>query len=172
MENLCGAEHLRLTKLPGLTLFTRKKFASPPSLMTHNSSETFQLKLYALDKKKKKKSKKKKNSNRKTKKQTNQCAIFQIFEGSNGSSPNSSCHLWSNRVAVYSNFAFIFSVIKDNSSVFFLAQTLDRKSPSKWNFWFESSSNFSCHIWNHMSYFSLDFASLFRIMRDKSSVLF
>ena len=71
MENLCGAEHLRLTKLPGLTLFTRKKFASPPSLMTHNSSETFQLKLYALEKKKKKSKKKKTATEKQKSKQTN-----------------------------------------------------------------------------------------------------
>ena len=132
-------------------------FASPFSAMTHNSFETFSLKLYALDK----------NNNKKNKtKQTNQCTIFQIFEGSNGSWPNSSCHLWNNRVGVYSNFALLSSLIKDNSSVFFLPQTLDKKSPSKWNFWVENSPKFSCHIWNHMSYFSLNFASLFTVMRD------
>ena len=65
---------------------------------------------------KKKKKAKQKTKNRKTKKQASQCTIFQIFEGSNGSSPN---------------LALIFSLIKDNSFVFFLAQTLDQKSPSK-----------------------------------------
>ena len=63
---------------------------------------------------------------------------FQTFVCSNENSPNSSCHFWNRKVRVYSNFASLFSVMKDNSSVFFLAQTLynlDKNSPLKWNFW-------------------------------------
>ena len=48
---------------------------------------------------------------------------FQTFGCSNESSPNSSCHFWNHKVRVYSNFASLLSVMKDNSSVFFLAQT-------------------------------------------------
>ena len=56
-------------------------------------------------------------------KRAHQSTIFQTFECSNESSPNSSCHFWNHKVRVYSNFASLFSVMKDNSSVFFLAQT-------------------------------------------------
>ena len=38
--------------------------------------------------------------------------------------PKSSCHFWNYKVRVYSNFALLFSVMKNNSSVFFLARTL------------------------------------------------
>ena len=87
-------------------------------------------------------------------KRTHQCRIFQTFESSNVGSPNSSCHFWNHKVRVYSNFSSLFNVMKDNFSVFFLAQasyTLEKKSPSKWNFqtfeWLdEISRNFWCHI--------------------------
>ena len=36
---------------------------------------------------------------------------------------NSSCQFWNQKVTVYSNFASLFSAMKDNSSVFFLSQT-------------------------------------------------
>ena len=81
---------------------------------------------------------------------------FSDFECSNESSSNSSCHFWNPKVRVYSNFASLLSVMKDDSSVFFLVQTsytIDKNSPSKWNFWTfewldENSPNSSCHIWN------------------------
>ena len=44
--------------------------------------------------------------------------IFQTFECSNESSPNSSRHFRNCKVKVYSNFASLFSVMKNNSSVF------------------------------------------------------
>ena len=44
--------------------------------------------------------------------------IFQTFECSNESSPNSSQHFRNCKVKVYSNFASLFSVMKNNSSVF------------------------------------------------------
>ena len=74
-------------------------FAIPFSVMTHNSSEIFQLKHYML-----------------CTKRAHQCTIFQTFGCSNESSPNSSCHFWNHKVRVYSNFASLFSVMKDNSS--------------------------------------------------------
>ena len=94
-------------------------------------------------------------------KRNHHCTIFQTFECSNESLPNSSCHFWNYKVKVYSNFASLFSVMKDNSSVFFLAQTsytLDKNSPSKWNFqtfeWLgENSPNSLCNVWNYKSGF-------------------
>ena len=47
-----------------------------------------------------------------------QRTIFQTFECPNKSSPNSSCHFWNHKVRVYSNFASLFSVMKDDSFVF------------------------------------------------------
>ena len=52
-------------------------------------------------------------------KKAHQCTICQTFECSNESSPNTSCHFWNHKVRLYSNFASLFSVMKDNSSVFF-----------------------------------------------------
>ena len=86
-------------------------FASPFSVMTHNSSETFWLKHMILTKR------------------AHQCTICQTFECFNESSPNSSCHFWNHKVRVYSNVASLFPL-------HFLAQTvytLDKNSPLKWN---------------------------------------
>ena len=41
-----------------------------------------------------------------------------LFECFNENSPNFACHFWNHQVRVYWNFASLFSVIKDNSSVF------------------------------------------------------
>ena len=65
------------------------------------------------------------------------CKIFQTFQCSNESSPNFLCHFWNHKVRVYWNSASLFIVMKDDSCIF-LAQasyTLDKNSPSKWNFW-------------------------------------
>ena len=63
---------------------------------------------------------------------------FETFGCSNESSFNSSCHFWNHKVRFYYlNIASLFSVMKDNSFVFFLAQTsysLDINSSLKWNF--------------------------------------
>ena len=87
-------------------------------------------------------------------KKAHQCTICQTFECSNESSPNTSCHFWNQKVRLYSNFASLFSVMKDNSSVFFrqTSYTLDKSGPSRWNFWTlecvgENSPNFSCHTY-------------------------
>ena len=53
----------------------RLNFASLFSVVVHNYSEMFWLKHYML-----------------WTKETNKSTIFQTFEGSNGSSPNSLCH--------------------------------------------------------------------------------
>ena len=86
----------------------------------------------------------------------------QTFRCSNESSPNSSCHFWNHKVRLCSNFASLFSVMKDVFLCIFLVQTssyiLGKNSPLKWNFWTfewldENSPNSSCHIWNHKSAF-------------------
>ena len=119
-------------------------FASPFSVMTQHSSKTLKLKHYML-----------------WTKRLHQCTIFETFECFNESSPNSSYHFWNHKIRVYSIFGSLFSVMKDNSSVFLSAQTLntlDKKSSSKWNFhtfeWLgKNSPNSSCDIWNHKSVF-------------------
>ena len=52
-------------------------------------------------------------------KRSHQNTNFQIFECFNETSLNSSCQFWNHKVKVYSNFASLFSVMKDNSTVFF-----------------------------------------------------
>ena len=75
-------------------------FVPPFSVMTHTFCEIFLLKYYML-----------------LTKRAHQCTIFQSYE----SSLNSSYHFWNHKVRVYSNFASLFSVMNDISSVFFLA---------------------------------------------------
>ena len=55
-------------------------------------------------------------------------------------------------------FVSTFSVITPLYFLFQTLYTLNKNSPSKWNFWtFEwlgkNSQNCSCHIWNHTSHF-------------------
>ena len=113
----------------------------------HNSSEFFWLKYYVI-----------------LTKRAQQCRIFQTFECCNESSPYLSCHFWNHKVRVYWSFASLFSVMKDNSFVFFLAQTsntLDKNSLLKLNLrtfeWLAKNS---------------PNASLFSVMKHNSSVFF
>ena len=76
-------------------------FASSFSVMTHNSYEIFELKHYLL-----------------WTKWAQQSTILQTVECSNESSPNSSCYFWNHQIGVYSNLASLFSVMKNNSSIF------------------------------------------------------
>ena len=85
---------------------------------------------------------------------------FSGFECSNESSSNSSCHFWVHMVWVYTNFASLFSVMKNNSSLFFSSSLIDfgQNNPSKWNFWTfewlgENSMNSPCLFWNQKSLF-------------------
>ena len=78
--------------------------------------------------------------------------------------PNSSCRFWNHKVRVYSNFA-------SQSSV------LDKISPSKLNCqtfeWLgENSQKFLMSYLNPQVSVSLNFESVFSVMRDNSSVLF
>ena len=52
-------------------------------------------------------------------KRARQSTIFQTFEGSNKSSPNSSCRFWNYKVRAYSNFASLFSVMSVQCLVYF-----------------------------------------------------
>ena len=77
-------------------------FSSLCSVMRHKTSVLFDLSLCML-----------------STKRTYQRTIFTASECSNESSHISSCNLWSHKVRIYLNFASLFSLIKDNSSVFF-----------------------------------------------------
>ena len=75
---------------------------------------------------------------------------YKTFGRSIESSTDFQCHFWIRKVRVYSNFASLFSVMKENSSV--------KKIPSKRIFqtfeWLgENSSISSSHIWNYKSVF-------------------
>ena len=112
-------------------------------------------------------------------KRAHQSTNFQIFECFNESSPNSSCQFWNHKVKVYSNFASLFSVMKDNFSVFFLSQIFilwtKRTRWSEifklWRGWMEIHQ-FPYVIFETTSQDFLNFASLFSAMRNNSSVLF
>ena len=116
-------------------------FALSFSVMTHNSSEIFQLKHYML-----------------WTKTAHQRTTFQTFECFNESSPSCSCHFWNHKVKFYSNFTSLFSVMKITSLYFFSSKYFGQKSPSKWNFqpfqWLiEHSPISSWYIWNQKSVF-------------------
>ena len=113
-------------------------------------------------------------------KRAHQYTIFQTFEWSNERSPNSSCHFWNQKIKVYSNFASLFSVMKDNSFVFFefkphlLLTKIDYPSET-----FGLLSGWvKIHQINDVIFettqfiFSLNFASLLNVMKYNSSVLF
>ena len=113
-------------------------------------------------------------------KRAHQIKNFQIFECFNESSRNSWCQFWDYKVKVYSNFVSLFSVTKDNSSVFFLPlnlYTFDKRSPYRseifrlLSVWVKIHQIFYVIFETKVS-FSLNFASLFSVMRDNSSVLF
>ena len=113
-------------------------------------------------------------------KRAHQITNFQIFECFIESSPNSSCQFWNHKVKVYSNFVSLFSVTKDNSSLFFLSQTdilstkgvhIEVKFSDFWVFGWKFTKFFMWYLKLKVS-FSLNFASLFSVMRDNSSVLF
>ena len=108
-----------------------------------------------------------------------QITNFLIIECFNENSPSSSCQFWNHKVKVYSNFVSLFSVTKDNSSVFFYFKPLyfGQKEPIKVKF-----LDFWVFGWKFTKFlmsclklqvrFSLNFASLFSFTRDNSSVLF
>ena len=136
-------------------------FASPFSVMKHNTSEIFQLKHILWTKR------------------AHQSTTFQAFECSNESSTNSSCHFWNHKVTVYSNFVSLLSVMKDNSAVFFLLKPCilwTKRAHQKEIFrllsgWVKITKLLMWYLKPQAS-FSLSLASLFSVMRDNSSLLF
>ena len=112
-------------------------------------------------------------------KYAHQSTNFQTFECFNESWPNSSCLFWNHKVKVYSNFASLLSVMKYNSSVFFYFKPLyfGQKEPVELKFsdvW-EVGSKFNKFLMSCLKLqvsFSLNFTSLFSVMRDNSAVLF
>ena len=111
-------------------------FASPFSVMTDNSSEIFWLKHHMF-----------------WTKRSHQCTVFQIFECS-----NESYHPIAPAIFETTSSGF-FHVSWKITPLYFLIQTpytLDKNSPSKWNFQTferlgENSPNLSYHIWNRNS---------------------
>ena len=104
--------------------------------------------------------------------------VFQTFECPNEGSPNFLCLFWKHKVRFYSNSPSLFSVMKDDSCIF-LVQTsysLEKNSPPKWNFrnfeWLGRLKFTRFLIFEIPSQLFLNFASLFNVMRDNSSVLF
>ena len=136
-------------------------FASPFSVMKHNTSEIFQLKHILWTKR------------------AHQSTTFQAFECSNESSTNSSCHFWNHKVTVYSNFVSLLSVMKDNSAVFFFLKPCilwTKRAHQKEIFrllsgWVKITKLLMSYLKPQAS-FSLSLASLFSVMRDNSSLLF
>ena len=91
-------------------------------------------------------------------KRAHQITNFQIFDCFIESSPNSSCQFWNHKVKVYSNFVSLFSVTKDNSSVFFYLKPLyfGQKEPIKVKF-----SDFWVFGWKLISYVVFETTSQF-----------
>ena len=99
---------------------------------------------------------------------------FDTFKHSDESLPNSSRH-FPNRHFSW-NFAWLFSVIRYNSSVFFFGQmlyTLHKRDKSQCKFWriecSDQNSPNSCHFWNNKSIFLQILHHSFSIMRHNSS---
>ena len=112
-------------------------------------------------------------------KRAHQSTNVQIFEGFNESSPSSSCQFWNHKVKFYSNFASLFSVMKDNSSALFYLKLLyfgqkeliQAKFSDFWVAGWKFTKFFISCLKLQVS-FSLNFASLFSVIRDNSSVFF
>ena len=93
---------------------------------------------------------------------------FSDFWVSQRNLPNFSCHFWNHKVRVYSNFASLFIVMKDNSSAFFSWNLIyfGQKQPIKvkfldfWVFCLHLDWSLSCEVYNawsekaHRSYLS------------------
>ena len=99
------------------------------------------------------------------------------FECFNETSPNCSCHFSNYNVNFYSNFASLFSVMKDNFLVFLLLKPCmlwTKRAHRKEIFRLLSGPNSSCHIWNHKSVFlfTMHHSSVSWVIRDNSSVFF
>ena len=101
---------------------------------------------------------------------------FQNFGCSNESSPNSSSHFWNHKVRVYSTFALLFSIMEDNSSVFFqLKPHILWTKIAHWSNIFGLLSGWvRIHQIPHVIFetSSQFFFKLFNVMINKSSVLF
>ena len=98
-------------------------------------------------------------------KRAHQCTVFQTL-----------CHFWNQNVRVYSNFASLFSVMKDNSSVSFFSsnliyfgqkQAIEAEFLDFWVFGW----NFTKFLMSNLKVkqqfsFSLNFVSLFSVTRE------
>ena len=113
-------------------------------------------------------------------KTAHQWTTVQTFECSNESSPNSSCHFWNHKVRVYSSFSSLFSVMKNNSSVFFLlkSQILWTKGAYRGEIfrllsaWMKKITKFLMSYLKPQVSFSLNFPSLLNVKIANPSSLF
>ena len=131
------------------------KFASPFSAMIHNSSEIFLLKHYLL-----------------WTKRAHHCTTFQTFECSNENSPSSSSHVWNHKVRDYSSLHHCLVTWKI-TPLYFLAQK--QAMEVKFSDFWVVGWNFTKFLMSYLksqNSFSLNFASLFSVMRDNSPILF
>ena len=101
---------------------------------------------------------------------TKRAHSFRTFECTSESSPNSSCHFWNHMVRVYSNFAPLFSVMKELLKPHILSTKIALRSESLgllsgWVF-----IKFLISYLKLQVSFFLNFRSLFSAMR--SSALF
>ena len=117
------------------------------------------------------------------------CTIFQTFEYSNESSPNSSGHFWNHKVRVSLNFASIFQCHERWLLCIFVAQTsytLNNNSSSKWNFrtfeWlgenspnsyviFETISQFFFRLCITVQYHEITLLYFFRLRKETKQIL-
>ena len=107
-------------------------------------------------------------------KKTHQSTIFQTFEWFNESSPNSSCH-WSRFIQILNHCSVSWKI----TPLYFLAQTFilwTKRTNRSEIFTLLAGLVKICQILYDMfettSQFFLNFASLFNVMRDTSSVLY
>ena len=98
-------------------------FASPFSVMKHNTYEIFYLKHYVLDK-------------RSTSKY-----IFRLLSAL--SSPNSSCYFWKHKFRIYSSFESLFSIMKDNTCILWTKRAHQKDISRLLSGWVK------IHIWSH-----------------------
>ena len=93
-------------------------------------------------------------------KRSYQSPIFDTSKYSVENLPNSSCHFPNHKSLFFSNFAWFFSVLKNNSSFLFLGQmlyTFKEMDRSKCKFLrlecLDKNSPNSCYFWNNKSAF-------------------
>ena len=88
--------------------------------------------------------------------------------------PNSLYHFWNHKVRVYSNFALLFSIMKDNSSVFFQLKPyiLWTKVVHRCETFRLLSVCVKIHQLPYVTFENKNFEPIYSVVRDNSSELF